>query len=195
MIAGYHVVFGAYGFWLPNDPRGSWSEFVGSWDLFRFGPATKTEERFSVAHQPHDHAARLAAKKALQRPAVQFNGLQARAVGMGFAAYFQKSSLPVWACAILPDHVHLVVAPPAMDIEQLVIQLKGAGTESLMEQGLHPFGDIKVKKGKTPMCFARGLWKVYLDPEDVPRAIRYVEENPIKEGKNAQRWSFVVPYG
>ena len=31
MILGFHVVFGAYGFWLPNDPRGSWSDFVGSW--------------------------------------------------------------------------------------------------------------------------------------------------------------------
>jgi hypothetical protein len=28
MILGYHVIFGAYGFWLPNDPRGSWSDFV-----------------------------------------------------------------------------------------------------------------------------------------------------------------------
>lgn len=28
-MLGAHVIFGAYGFWLPNDPRGSWSEFVG----------------------------------------------------------------------------------------------------------------------------------------------------------------------
>jgi hypothetical protein len=33
MILGSHVIFGAYGFWLPNDPRGSWSEFVGAWDF------------------------------------------------------------------------------------------------------------------------------------------------------------------
>src|SRR4051812_39201122 len=32
MIVGYHVIFSAYGFWLPNDPRGSWSDFVGSWE-------------------------------------------------------------------------------------------------------------------------------------------------------------------
>jgi hypothetical protein len=29
-VLAYHVVLGAYGFWLPNDPRGSWSDFVGS---------------------------------------------------------------------------------------------------------------------------------------------------------------------
>ena len=45
MIVGYHVIFGMYGFWLPNDPRGSWSEFVGEWELFRAaGRATKTND-------------------------------------------------------------------------------------------------------------------------------------------------------
>jgi hypothetical protein len=62
MIVGYHVVFGAYGFWLPNDPRGSWSVFVGSWELFRYGPATKTSETWSQARQPHDIRLRLAAE-------------------------------------------------------------------------------------------------------------------------------------
>ncbi|HEY5314071.1 MAG TPA: hypothetical protein VIK18_16185 [Pirellulales bacterium] len=51
----YHIIFCAYGFWLPNDPRGSWSTFVGSKLLYRkFGPATKVTTRESLAHQPHD---------------------------------------------------------------------------------------------------------------------------------------------
>lgn len=52
MIVGYHLIFSAYGFWLPNDPRGSWSEFVGAWDLFQAGgKATKEKvtERRSYA--------------------------------------------------------------------------------------------------------------------------------------------------
>jgi hypothetical protein len=49
MILGYHVTFGTYGFWLPNDPRGSGSTFVGSRDLYRFGRSTKTQERWSLA--------------------------------------------------------------------------------------------------------------------------------------------------
>jgi hypothetical protein len=48
MIHAYHVILGTYGFWLPNDPRGSWSDFVGSWDLARFGKATKSLERLPV---------------------------------------------------------------------------------------------------------------------------------------------------
>jgi REP element-mobilizing transposase RayT len=100
----------------------------------------------------------------------------------------------VWACAILPDHVHLVVGKPEMDVELLVIQLKGAATERLKVESIHPFGDIKDHRGRTPKCFARGEWKVYLDPPDVPRAITYVEDNPRKEGKPRQRWTFVTPY-
>jgi len=191
MIVGYHVIFGAYGFGLPNDPRGSWSDFVGSWELFRYGPATKTTERRSVARRPHDHALRLAAKKSLQRTAVKFTGLQARAIGRGFAQYVERSRLQVWACAVLPDHVHLVVGPSRFAVRQLVIQLKGDATEKLLEEKIHPFEHLKAKRSRVPKCFARGEWKVYLDPEDVPRAIRYVELNPEKEGLRRQRWSFV----
>jgi hypothetical protein len=43
------------------------------------------------------------------------------------------------------------------------------------------------------MWASRG-WKVYLDSnEDIERAIRYVEANPIKEGLKKQVWSFVAP--
>lgn len=27
MIYAFHAICGLYGFWLPNDPRGSWSDF------------------------------------------------------------------------------------------------------------------------------------------------------------------------
>src|SRR5205823_3506957 len=111
MIVGYHIIiiFSTYGFWLPNDPRGSWSDFVGSWELFRSGRATKTEETRSVAHLDHDDAARLAAHQSLKYPPVQLTSLQIAAVGRGFACYVARSGLVVRACAILPDHVHLVI--------------------------------------------------------------------------------------
>jgi REP element-mobilizing transposase RayT len=194
MIVGYHIIFSAYGFWLPNDPRASWSDFVGSWELFRYGPATKTTERRSLAYREHDRARRLEAKQALKYPAVNFTGIQARAIARGFADYFASKSFPVWACAILPDHVHLVVGRPGMLVEQLVIQLKGEATQRLEEEEIHPLAAYKKAGKRVPKCWARGEWKVYLDLEDVPRSIHYVEQNPLKEGKKRQKWSFVVPY-
>ncbi len=87
--------------------------------------------------------------------------------------------------------VHLAVGRPQIDIEPTVLQFKSEATRSLVKEGLHPFA---CKGGRRAKCFARGGWNVYLDPEDVPRAIRYVEENPIKEGLPRQRWSFVTPF-
>jgi REP element-mobilizing transposase RayT len=191
MIVGYHVIFSTYGFWLPNDPRGSWSDFVGSWELFRYGGATKTNETRSLAHNRHDRELRKAAKQVLKYPPVKFSGLQARAVARGFAGYVRRTGFPVWACAIMPDHVHLVVGKPRMRVEQLVIQLKGEATRQLEREGIHPLGGSKVKGARMPKCWVRGEWKVFLDAEDVPRAIRYVENNPLKEGKKRQKWSFV----
>ena len=75
-----------------------------------------------------------------------------------------------------------------------MVQLKGAATERLVADGVHPFGHLTDAKGRPPKCFARGEWKVFLDPPDVPRAIEYVERNPEKEGKPRQKWSFVRKY-
>jgi REP element-mobilizing transposase RayT len=194
MVLGSHVIFGAYGFWLPNDPRGSWSDFVGAWELFRYGPATKTNTTRSVAGHAHDTARRLAAKRSLKRTAVTFSGLQARAVAYGFADYGERSGLVILACSVLPDHVHLVLRRHRLTVERLVIQLKGAATRRLIEDGIHPFRDLPYKNGLPPKCFARGEWKVFLNTNDeIRRAIRYVEQNPLKEGLPRQRWRFVTP--
>jgi REP element-mobilizing transposase RayT len=194
MVLAYHLIFGAYGFWLPNDPRGSWSDFVGSWELARFGPATKTCETCSLAHRPHDVQHRLAAKEALKHPAVKFTGIQAHAVGRGFGNYVRDSGLVVRACAILPEHVHLVIDRFRSRIEQIAIQLKGHATRQLLEEKSHPSGHLRDKKGRPPKCWARGEWNVFLNTEEeVHRAIRYVEQNPIKEGKQRRHWRFVIP--
>jgi len=194
MITGYHVIFSTYGFWLPNDPRGSWSDFVGSWELFRYGRPTKTDERRSLAHRDHDRTLRHAAKRELKYPPLTFSGLQARAVARGFAAYVARTGLLVWACAILPDHVHLVVGRVNMPVKRLVIQLKGAATRQLEREGIHPLSEYRGAGERVPKCWVRGEWKVFLDADDVGRAVRYVEGNPLKEGKKKQGWGFVVRY-
>jgi REP element-mobilizing transposase RayT len=195
MILAYHVVFSAYGFWLPNDPRGSWSDFVGSWELFRFRRATKTDERRSLAQDPHDRSKRIAAKQVLKYPAVSFSGVQARAIGRGFGRRVENSEMTVWACAILPEHIHMVIARHSYDIERVVMLLKSEATEQLGGEGLHPFERFRKPDGKLPTCWTRGEWKVFLDSEeDIIAAIEYVNQNPIKEGKPAQRWPFVKPF-
>jgi REP element-mobilizing transposase RayT len=193
-IRAFHSIFGAYGFWLPNDPRGSWSTYVASYELFRYGRATKTESRRSVAALPHDREAHLAAKQALRFPAVRFTGEQAAAVARGFARIAAKSGYCIHACAILRDHVHLVIARHRYPIEQVVRLLKAEASTELANCGLHPLRDFAATGDSPPTAWARRGWNVYLHTNtDIQRAVAYVERNPPKEGLRSQRWSFVAP--
>jgi REP element-mobilizing transposase RayT len=195
MILAYHVIITAYGFWLPNDERGSWSDFVRRWELLRFGRATKVETHGSVARRPFDWAKRAAARAELMFPAVVFTGRQALAIAQGFADGVRRSGYCILACAILPEHTHLVIARHSYSIEQVSNRLKGSATRQLTESGLHPLLGLQTKAGKTPSPWAEGLWKVFLDSSaDVKRSVEYVEENPEKEGKRRQVWPFVTPY-
>ncbi len=195
MVLGYHVVITAYGFWLPNDPRGSWSEFVRSWELLRFGKATKVDTHRSVASVPHDQNARRAAKRSLKYPPVHFSGVQARAIGSGFTKFVARSGINIWACVILPEHAHLVIARHDYPVERAVTLLKGQSTRQLIQEDVHPLAAHPTSTGRLPKTWGRGHWKVFLDSDsDIRRAIRYVRDNPAKEGKRAQRWSFVTPF-
>jgi hypothetical protein len=91
----------------------------------------------------------------------------------------------------MPNHVHLVIGVPSFEVERLDIQIKGDATQQLIHEGVHPFGHVPYKNGRPPKCFARGEWKVFLDPPDLPPAIEYVENNPEKDGLPRQNWSFV----
>jgi REP element-mobilizing transposase RayT len=195
LVIAYHLIITAYGFWLPNDPRGSWSDFVRSWELARFGPATKTNTKRSLAHDPHDRRDRLAAKAALARPAVEFSAQQCLAIGMGFLHYARRSGCIIHACSILPTHAHLVVMRMQYPIEQVANLLKGAACTELNRRGLHPFADQPYANGKLPTPWARHAWSCFLDSEaDILRSIDYTEKNPQKENKPPQHWQCVTPY-
>ena len=158
-------------------------------------PGNATQERRSLARDPHNRRLRSEAKKRLARPPVEFTGIQARAVGRGFANYVAKSACTVLSCAIMPCHVHMVVARHRYSIEQVANLLKGAATTELMREGLHPFAKNVYRNGVTPTPWTRKPWSCFLDcNDDIARAVRYVENNPIKEGNPKQTWSFVTKW-
>lgn len=195
MVRAYHLIMCAYGFWLPNDPRGSWSTEVHAPHLRRFGPATKTDTRRSVASVAHDRALRIEAKKSLKYPPVRLNGEQARAIARGFAEISHTLSLTVWACAILPDHVHLVTKRHALSIEAVAGHLKRAATRQLVREGIHPQTGRSDSRGRTPSPWAEDAWPVFLNSDaDIRDRIEYVNRNPIKAGLKPQHWHFVQPH-
>ena len=96
----------------------------------------------------------------------------------GFAQVVKRLDLIVPACAIMNDHVHILVLRSGYRIEYLVNQFKGAATRAL---------GLKV----TP--WARGCWEVFINNEETLRAaVEYIEMNPVKAGLPSQNWSFVT---
>jgi len=159
MILAFHSIFTAYGFWLPNEPRGSWSDFVAAWELRKFGPATKVTTRRSIASKPYDRTLKKRMQSDLKHPPVKFTGEQAREIVPGFA----NAPYVLHACAVLPEHIHLVIAHTPRKIRTVVGHLKSEATRKLRDRRW--FSD------HTP--WADHGWNVYLDNiSDVRRAVR-----------------------
>ena len=196
MIHGYHVILPMYGFWLPNDPRGSWSDFVRRWELVRFGKPNKTIERREVEElTEREREQRELAKQALQFSPVSITGRQALTIANGFAEKSRKSGYTIWACSILPEHTHLVIARHSYKVEQIANLLKGAATSQIIKEQQHPLAAYAEPGKRPPRMWSAHEWKVYLDSEEaIESAIEYVEDNPEKEQKPRQKWSFVSPF-
>ena len=196
MVHGYHIVLPHYGFWLPNDPRGSWSDFVASGEIARFGKTTRHLEQRTLAMLSADELAlREAARQSLHYPPVTLTGEQALSVANGFKEKATKSDYAIWACSILPEHTHLVIGRHRYKAEQIANLLKGAATRQLIANGIHPLRQHAKPGERPPGMWARHQWKSFLDSDNaIENAINYVIENPIKEDKPRQNWRWITPY-
>jgi REP-associated tyrosine transposase len=194
MVRWYHAIFSAYGFWLPNDPRGSWSTFVASWELWKYGAATKTNLKQSLAHVPHDAAARRASKLALKYPPVRFNDRQRGAIAAGIRQACEESQIVLHACAVGFDHVHIILARHEKSVEQIVGQFKGRSAQHMRKDGCHPMQKLIDPDGPMPSPWSEGCWSVFInDDAQLRAAIGYVERHPQKKGLALQQWGFVTP--
>lgn len=197
-VIAYHIILTFYGFWLPNDQRGSGTGTVWAEHLRPFGNGTKdrADGERSVSHRAFDREKARAAKRALKYPPVKLTGTQAKCATDGIAERVATDGLVVHAYAVLADHMHAVILRhPHRSCEQMMVRLKSAATRGLTEAELHPFQNLVKADGSLPKLFARGGRHRFLfTPADVRSRIKYVEENPVKAGLPRQRWSFVVPY-
>lgn len=185
MVIAYHLVWTGYGWWLPNDPRGSTSRTVANERLRHLGdlhfgrrprqPSGKTVRQF------YDRA-----ELELQHPLLRFDDEQVRMIGDAFSTAIRENVYTCYACVVMPDHVHLLIRKHRHKSEEMIhhlqrgsrLRLSGSETVDIN----HP---IWTESG----------WKGFLNsPNDIRRTIRYIENNPIKEGRAVQTWPFVTEY-
>ena len=185
IVIAYHLVWTAYGWWLPNDVRGSSSKFIAS-DLLaeiadlhygrkRLQPLRKELLKFFDA-----------AHTRLKYAAVEFIPAEVAAIGDAFAETILALKYTCYACAIMPDHVHILIRKHKHTAEEMITNLQRESHLKLRE--------LRFFDMQHPVWGGHG-WSVFLDhPDEIRRTIGYIERNPRERRLPEQHWDFVKEY-
>lgn len=184
-VAGFHLVWTAYGWWLPNDPRGSSSHEIRIERIAELG--TLHDGRKAI--QPPGREVWQfyeQARDVLQHELLSFDAGDLAVVAESFRETMSREKYTCYACAIMPDHVHALIRKHKHHGEQMIESLQVASREALKA--------AKRRSAEHPVWGGPG-WKRFLyTADDLRRIVRYVEENPRRAGLPPQRWEFVKDY-
>jgi REP element-mobilizing transposase RayT len=185
LVIAHHLMWTLYGWWLPNDPRGSTSRSIRSDLVGELGALHLGRKAIQPAggdlHDFYEQAASV-----LTHSLLSFAPNEFAAVAEAMGKSVVECGYTCYACAIMPDHVHLVIRKHRDPAEVMINRIQALTRERLISQGL--------REGPHPV-WTRGGWKVFLDhPDAVLRTVRYIEDNPMKMGLPRQAWGFTSVY-
>ncbi len=185
IVIAYHLMWTGYGWWLPNDPRGSMSHDVARDPIAALGELyygrRKIQPASSVIREFRKHA-----EEVLKFSLIKIGKKETAEISEAFAETIIEQKYTCYACAIMPDHVHMLIRKHKNTAEQMIADFQESSRLRLRNAGLFP--------SEHPVWGGPG-WKVFLDhPDEVRRTIRYIEENPVKWKLPRQRWLFVKEY-
>jgi REP element-mobilizing transposase RayT len=185
LVIAYHLIWTAYGHWLPNDPRGSGSKAIRSDLLSQLGEIHYGRKKVQPSSKDIDDFYRQA-KQVLRYPVLEFGQEEMKIIAQAFSDLTRDTPYTCYACAIMPDHVHLLIRKHKDPAEEMIDNFQKCSCLALGANGFC---------GDGLPIWTRGGWNVFLDhPDDIRRTIRYIERNPIVEGLPAQKYDFVLEY-
>ena len=184
IVIGYHLIWTGYGWWLPNDPRGSTSSAIGSDVIAQLGQLhygrRKVQPAGKVIREFYQRATDV-----LKFELIAFAPDDIQAVAEGFRSAIRQHNYTCYACAILPDHVHVLIRKHKRPAEQMMADLQAASRQKLQMSRHEPGHPVWGGPG----------WKVFLhQPDDIERTIGYISANPVKLRLPRQNWDFVQDY-
>src|SRR5438045_1122507 len=130
MVAGYHLIWTVYGYWLPNDPRGSTSTEVRVEPIAELGEIHHGRK----AVQPSSKEIREFHKKAhdiLKHPVLTFDDDEIVLLGKAFGEVIAEKGYTCYACAIMPDHAHLLIRRHRDKAEDMIRMFQESGRAAL----------------------------------------------------------------
>ncbi len=186
-VIGYHLIWTLYGHWLPNDLRGSGSEEVRDPKFLELGSVH--HGRKPDALQPSRaelKAFHRAAEPLLEFPRFWIDEVKRQALAESIEMVCRERVYTVWACAIMANHVHMVIRRHRDDGETMWKQIAEATCLQIRE-----FSNV----GPGHPVWAARTYKVFLwTPGGVRTRVDYVVRNPEMEGLCVQEYAFVTPY-
>lgn len=185
MVAGYHLIWTAYGWWLPNDPRGSSSHEIRVEQIATLGELH--HGRKVIQPLPAELRRFYAeAGDLLMHPLKKFAPATVDTIATAFGQVIAERRYTCYACAIMPEHVHVLVRKHKDKAEEMIAHLQAGSKKLLIAQGLF--------LASHPVWGGPG-WKVFLNTRrDMERIVDYIRNNPMKAGLPEQRWPFVKEY-
>ena len=185
IVIAYHLIWTIYGYWLPNDPRGSTSKLIRRDILKDLGTLHYGRKKV----QPSSREIRAfydLAKTKLKHELLTLTPSDVELVAQSFFETLRNHSYTCYACAIMPDHIHILIRKHKHLAEEMIEHLQDASQSLLLAHSARP--------PNHPLWGGPG-WKVFLDsPDDVHRTIRYIDDNPTKSHLPRQQHNFITPY-
>jgi REP element-mobilizing transposase RayT len=187
MVAAYHLIWTAYGWWLPNDPRGSMSLGVRAAHIEGLGELHYGRRKILPAYADIERFYERAAER-LNHPLLTFSAEELIEVGNALGRVIRANRYTCYAAAVMPDHIHLLIRKHRDLAEAMIAKCQ---VDSRLAVLAKPQAG---READHPVWGGPG-WKVYLNSrEDIERVIHYVRMNPIKIRRAPQVFDFVTPY-
>ena len=170
---------------MPNDPRGSSSHAIRCDVIGELGELHHGRKRVQSASGEIREFYREAAKR-LKHQLLMFDERDRREIAAAVEDIITNEHYTCWACAIMPDHVHLLIRKHKHTAEEMIAHFQHTSRLRLRARDRrnpnHPRG-------------GGAGWNVLLaHPHEVRRTIGYIEENPMKIGLPRQRWEYICDY-
>jgi len=187
LVIAYHLIWTVYGSWLPNDPRGSTSRQIASEHISELGELHFGRKKIQPASRDiqdfYEEAGNV-----LKHTPLEIRGAAVDVVADALAEVIAHQHYTCYACAIMPDHIHILIRKHKHRAEEMIEHLQTESRKRLIQTRHVP--------SDHPVWTAGGGWAPFLGhPDDIERTISYIENNPLKIGlPGPQRWPFVVPY-
>ncbi len=137
MVIAYHLIWTAYGYWLPNDPRGSMSKAIASdviaeLEKLHYG-RKKVQPSAREVREFHKRA-----KNALKRPLLDFKVSDFSVVAEALADAIREHNYTCYACAVMPDHVHILIRKHKHQAETMLDNFQRSTRLRFRSLGLRP---------------------------------------------------------